>query len=199
MGINDFGYITGSIARDSFPVRQVLLAAPCIQPISSCMEAPRIGDALLDLSVNNDVDDDGVFNEIDNCPDVSNADQSDIDADGTGDTCDLFPESDNHEYAQCKIDLDNAVLELDTLTQQNTSLRTMLDECRLESQSMSLLIQNLEAEIQNLRSKIDSDSDGVPDETDDCPDTLPWHWNVASNGCRKAQSQGQPSLNRPTD
>jgi thrombospondin type 3 repeat protein len=35
----------------------------------------------------NDVDHDGVTNEKDNCPDVSNPDQSDTDKDGEGDAC----------------------------------------------------------------------------------------------------------------
>jgi hypothetical protein len=35
-----------------------------------------------------DGDGDGVENELDNCPDVSNPDQSDVDADGLGDACD---------------------------------------------------------------------------------------------------------------
>ena len=35
-----------------------------------------------------DRDDDGVLNDIDNCPDTVNADQEDIDGDGDGDACD---------------------------------------------------------------------------------------------------------------
>lgn len=35
-----------------------------------------------------DVDDDGVLNEDDNCPNVANIDQADLDGDGQGDACD---------------------------------------------------------------------------------------------------------------
>lgn len=35
-----------------------------------------------------DLDGDGVINSEDNCPDVSNADQADLDSDGAGDSCD---------------------------------------------------------------------------------------------------------------
>ncbi len=45
-------------------------------------EASRVSD------MNNDFDDDGVINSEDNCPDVYNPDQADIDADGLGDACD---------------------------------------------------------------------------------------------------------------
>ena len=45
--------------------------------------------------VNLDIDNDGIENTIDNCPNTANANQSDIDGDGIGDTCDDFNDSDN--------------------------------------------------------------------------------------------------------
>lgn len=45
--------------------------------------------------VNLDIDNDGIENTIDNCPNTANANQSDIDVDGIGDTCDDFNDSDN--------------------------------------------------------------------------------------------------------
>jgi hypothetical protein len=39
----------------------------------------------------NDIDSDTVCGDVDNCPDTSNADQSDIDSDSTGDLCDPYP------------------------------------------------------------------------------------------------------------
>jgi hypothetical protein len=38
--------------------------------------------------MNNDIDEDGVFNSDDNCPDTYNPDQADVDSDGAGDACD---------------------------------------------------------------------------------------------------------------
>ena len=36
----------------------------------------------------NDTDDDGILNDVDNCVDIANADQNDLDGDGEGDVCD---------------------------------------------------------------------------------------------------------------
>ncbi|MEA2461854.1 MAG: hypothetical protein QOH90_2031, partial [Actinomycetota bacterium] len=35
-----------------------------------------------------DSDGDGILDDVDNCPDVANADQADLDGDGIGDACD---------------------------------------------------------------------------------------------------------------
>ena len=42
-----------------------------------------------------DVDEDGVEDEVDNCPEDANADQADGDADGVGDVCDNCPDVEN--------------------------------------------------------------------------------------------------------
>ena len=52
----------------------------------------HIGDGT--LNVDGDTDGDGVLNSADNCPDVVNADQTDVDADGIGDACDPLIDSD---------------------------------------------------------------------------------------------------------
>ena len=45
----------------------------------------------------NDLDDDGIVNESDNCPDTPNEDQPDSDQDGVGDACDNCPDTPNED------------------------------------------------------------------------------------------------------
>ena len=44
-----------------------------------------------------DRDSDGVEDDVDNCPDVANADQADLDQDGAGDACDSDDDGDGVE------------------------------------------------------------------------------------------------------
>ncbi|MFQ6609703.1 MAG: thrombospondin type 3 repeat-containing protein, partial [Fidelibacterota bacterium] len=44
------------------------------------------------LDPNNDIDNDSVCGDVDNCPDDANTDQTDFDADGSGDVCDATPD-----------------------------------------------------------------------------------------------------------
>ena len=48
------------------------------------------------VTVGSDLDGDGVVDTADNCPDLANADQSNIDRDGKGDACDPDIDGDGH-------------------------------------------------------------------------------------------------------
>lgn len=88
-----------------------------------------------------DTDQDGVADNVDNCPDVPNASQLDTDGDGIGDACDALTDSDGDGVAD---DVDNC---------PGTSAGTPVDAsgCPLPPS--------------------DTDSDGVADDVDNCPVT----------------------------
>jgi len=73
-----------------------------------------------------DSDSDGICNDSDNCPDVSNSDQEDIDEDGAGDVCDEFSESNFDETIvidERDTDVANQLLD------DGSTLSDLIDEC----------------------------------------------------------------------
>jgi len=87
---------------------------------------------------------------VDNCPDVSNTDQSDLDGDGTGDACDLDDDADGW------FDLvDNCPREanVDQLDLDGDDVGDACDNC---------------AQVGN-PSQTDTDADGLGDACDNCP------------------------------
>jgi hypothetical protein len=67
-------------------------------PLLNCADA--VPDGIVD------VDGDGIWSHIDNCPDVANADQADTDGDGEGDSCDGDDDSDGVPDAEDDFPLD---------------------------------------------------------------------------------------------
>lgn len=74
----------------------------------------------IDNGVIPDIDEDGVEDEFDNCPETANPDQADSDEDGIGDACDNCPETANPDQADSDEDgladaCDNCTLAVNTL------------------------------------------------------------------------------------
>jgi hypothetical protein len=60
-----------------------------------------------------DFDGDGILDGFDNCPDDFNPGQEDADLDQIGDLCDPFPDDPDNDLAQCEVDLEQTLAELD--------------------------------------------------------------------------------------
>ena len=95
-----------------------------------------------------DGDDDGTDDSADNCPNVSNADQSDLDSDGVGDACDIDDDGDGFTD-----DLDNCP----TVASAN------------QSDSDNDGIGDICDTVNTNPGAADGDNDGAADSTDNCP------------------------------
>jgi hypothetical protein len=109
-----------------------------------------------------DTDEDGIFDQDDNCPANTNADQADSDGDGVGDVCDNCPQTNNP--TQLDGDGDGVGDECDNCaavpdpTQTDTDgdgVGDVCDNCSVVSNS----------------DQLDGDSDTVGDFCDNCVDT----------------------------
>jgi hypothetical protein len=85
--VNNGGVIVSEVGGDSFylyhsPPVEVELSGDGITNIGG------VGGNYMQTTADNDYDNDGILNDLDNCPNVANSDQEDFDDDGEGDICD---------------------------------------------------------------------------------------------------------------
>ena len=95
--------LTAKIFSDYEPVKTIEIPSPSVSQLTNLASkqdsaVADAGDGLGDIARQvaeeieaKDSDVDGVGNDIDNCPVISNPDQLDSDGDGIGDVCDLTP------------------------------------------------------------------------------------------------------------
>lgn len=104
------------------------------------------------VNVHDDVDNDGIIDEQDNCPYFWNQRQSDLDGDGVGDNCDTDIDGDN---------IGNTIpLNLNDISND--------DACPYHS-SLNQTDENNDGCPDTGNNLSDTDSDGVTDDIDQCP------------------------------
>ena len=123
-----------------------------------------------------DTDNDGVMDDADNCPNVSNADQSNIDGDSEGDACDadddndgVLDDADNCSTAanpdQIDTDGDGLGNACDN-DDDNDGVADGDDNCRLTANPGQI---DTDGDTLGDACDTDDDNDGIADEADNCP------------------------------
>ena len=114
-----------------------------------------------------DTDGDGVFDQVDNCPLISNQDQLDFDGDGTGDICDIDRDGDGVENDQELIDNTDPDDPCSYLFQSITLMRLDLGDCDNDQVSNTIdLDDDNDGILDSDEGFIDTDLDGIPDHLD---------------------------------
>jgi thrombospondin 2/3/4/5 len=160
---NDIRDADGQVIEEASNI--CMNATPCDQIRDGCNTATP------SISVpDKDIDDDGLWNVEDNCPDIANSDQADTDDDGVGDACDQCADEseifvggrDNDEerlFADCI-----SMLCIDGWDQHGN----MFGGC--EPTTFVCTAQDGTRDGCGVPTPVDSDSDGIEDEMDNCPD-----------------------------
>jgi hypothetical protein len=109
-----------------------------------------------DVYCDNDADNDGIPDNIDNCPHIANANQADSDGDGIGDVCDSCPHDAANDVDGDGVcgDIDNClnIYNPDQLDTDGDSIGDACDNCPT--------VSNI--------TQADSDGDGIGNACDNC-------------------------------
>ena len=107
-----------------------------------------------------DYDNDGVCNDVDNCPDVVNGNQADADADGRGDVC------------------DNCLVVPNGFQQRDTDRDGQGDSCDIDDDNDGVPDGPDNCPVTANNSQVNADGDGKGDACDVCPHPGPCHAEV---------------------
>jgi len=122
---------------------------------------------VINLDNDADTDGDGIFDQIDNCPLLSNLNQLDFDGDGIGDACDIDIDGDGVENNQEQVDGTDSLDPCSYLFQSITLSRLDLGDCDNDQVSNSLdLDDDNDGILDSEEGFIDTDLDGIPDHLD---------------------------------
>ncbi|KAH8377867.1 hypothetical protein KR093_007592 [Drosophila rubida] len=112
-----------------------------------------------------DMDNDSVINQYDNCPLIRNPNQSDVDNDGVGDVCDNCPTIPNPAQEDRDIDLVGDACDSD-IDGDDDGIQDSEDNCPMVSNSDQL---DTDFDGKGDACDDDMDGDGVPNYRDNCP------------------------------
>ncbi len=183
------------------PVKRKKLPSPSV-PILLTMPRDSVDDSYVYESIDDDLEDvyadyvaendpdgDNIFGVMDNCPNIANEDQMDIDEDGMGNACDPHPESydepsddiiEDEEMASSTIDTasssdniidDNASSSEDVVEDDNaTSSEDVIDNNASSSEDVITDSNEEQEEPSSEEGSDESESDGVSVEEEVEPD-----------------------------
>ncbi len=130
---------------------------------SSAVVADNLTDIYNDYIAKNDPDKDDVFGEIDNCPEVFNPDQADIDNDGIGDACDNENEenqADNNEEDENQNNAEND-------TENASSSDDFFTAPQDDASSSDEIIQDVDNQNASSSDEVSQTNDGVDNQVDE--------------------------------
>ena len=121
-----------------------------------------------------DADNDGIDDDVDNCPETFNPTQADLDDDGIGNECDQDADGDGHIswlYLTAECDNCDDCDDLDASAQSYSDPSSYVG-CIVDDS------QQVAAEPKSSRTSSDTDGDGIRDSKDNCPS----EYNQAESG-----------------
>ncbi len=99
--IGAFGLMAAGCGDDTTSGQSAGVGEACEQS-SDCADGLTCVDGVCEA----DTDDDGILDDVDNCPETPNPDQADADGDGIGDACDDTDDSGGEEGDDCETNAD---------------------------------------------------------------------------------------------
>jgi PKD domain/Thrombospondin type 3 repeat len=139
--------------KNKFHILIILIAS-----VISLMSLMVVLSPLMPGSFENDVDHDGIKDDVDNCPTINNPDQSDSDADGIGDMCDTCTDTDGDGYG-------NPGYAVNTCPADNCPTTPNSNQTDTDHDTIGDACDDCPNDPLN-----DVDNDGICGDVDNCPD-----------------------------
>ena len=140
--------------------------------------------------ISDDLDEDGIINTEDNCPETPNSDQADADGDGIGDVCEIGWNNDE-DNDNINDYLDNCIYNFNP-GQEDADGDGIGDVCDEDIDGDGILNDIDNCEKTANEDQADMDGDGIGDVCDDDIDGDGWENNV--DNCEKTANEDQSDM-----